>query len=105
MKAKLLLVGLLIAAPCQAGISNLTPNTFISSHVVSVRGSSPERTYRRFMQIRRWWNPEHTYTGKLSKLTLDREAGGCLCEDLPKGGSIEHMRVSLVQPGERLVLT
>ena len=105
MKIWLGLAGLLVAAPASPTVVFLTPNTFISTHMVQLEGSSPEQAYRRFMQIRRWWNPEHTYTGKLSKLTLDDEAGGCFCEDLPEGGSIEHMRVSLVQPGQRLVLT
>jgi hypothetical protein len=31
--------------------------------------------------------------------------GGCFCERLPNGGGIEHMRVSYLDPGKRIVLT
>ena len=31
-------------------------------------------------------------------------AGGCFCEALPGGGSVEHMRVIRVEPGKMLVL-
>lgn len=103
MKSWMAVIGLLMAAPASADVSNVTPNTFISHNVVELDISTAE-AFRRFTQVRRWWNPQHTYTGKASRLTLDLEAGGCFCEQLPKAGSVEHMRVSLVQPGERLVL-
>ena len=32
-------------------------------------------------------------------------AGGCFCERLDGGGGIEHLRVSYVDPGKRVVLT
>jgi len=31
--------------------------------------------------------------------------GGCFCERFPKGGGIEHMRVTYVDPGKRVLLT
>lgn len=103
MKRFLAIIALCTAAPGSAGVVFLTPNTFISHHVVEL-DTSPDQAFRRFGHIGRWWNPEHSYSGKRSNLTLDLEAGGCFCEKLPKGGSAEHMRVSLVQPGNRLVL-
>ena len=38
-------------------------------------------------------------------MTLQMRPGGCFCETLDGGGGIEHMRVTYVQPGERIVLT
>ena len=37
------------------------------------------------------------------KLALN--PGGCFCETIPEGGGVEHMRVSVVQPNERIVMT
>src|SRR5215211_435602 len=104
MRTGLLFAAALVAVPAQAGVSDLGPNTFIIHHVVEIEGGSPEQAYRRFIQIGRWWNPDHSYSGKASNLKLRPKAGGCLCEALPRGGSVEHLRVSLVQPGEHLVL-
>ncbi|MEO8547074.1 MAG: ATPase [Sphingomicrobium sp.] len=58
-----------------------------------------------FAQISEWWNPEHTYSGKSSNMTLSLTPGGCLCERLANGGGIEHLHVTYVEPGERLVMT
>ncbi len=58
-----------------------------------------------FARISEWWNPEHTYSGKSSNLTLSPTPGGCLCERLPNGGGIEHLHVVYVDPGDRLVMT
>jgi hypothetical protein len=51
-----------------------------------------------------WWNPEHTFSGNAANLALDARAGGCWCETLPDGGSVEHLRVVYVQPGKLLRL-
>jgi len=56
-------------------------------------------------QVNRWWNKEHTYSGDPSRMSLQLRPGGCWCESLEDGGGIEHMRVTFIQPGERIVLT
>ena len=55
--------------------------------------------------VDQWWNKEHTYSGGTERLTLALRPGGCFCETLEGGGGIEHMRVSFIQPGERIVMT
>ena len=52
-----------------------------------------------------WWNKDHTYSGDSANLSLALSPGGCFCERLPNGGGIEHMRVSYIDPGKRIVLT
>lgn len=96
---------LALAAPASAGITNLTPNTFISSHVLVFPGMSAGHAYRSFIALPRWWDPAHSYSGKSSALRFSAVAGSCWCESLEDGGSIEHMRVQLVQPGKRLVMS
>jgi hypothetical protein len=50
----------------------------------------------------KWWNGEHSYSGNASNMTLEAVAGGCWCEKLPAGGSVQHMRVLAAIPGTLL---
>ena len=40
--------------------------------------------------------------GSASNLTLEAKAGGCWCETLGKGGSVQHMAVDFVDPDKTL---
>ena len=66
---------------------------------------SKEKAFAAFGQVHDWWDKEHTYSGNASRLALQMRPGGCFCETLDDGGGIEHMRVTYLQPGERVVLT
>ena len=55
--------------------------------------------------VGRWWPADHTWWGDGDALSIEPRAGGCFCETLDDGGGIEHMRVTFLQPGERVVLT
>jgi uncharacterized protein YndB with AHSA1/START domain len=52
----------------------------------------------------RWWSSDHTFSGSSSNLTLEAKAGGCWCETLPGGGSVQHLTVIYVAPGKALRL-
>ena len=54
---------------------------------------------RRSGRIGTWWNGAHSYSGDASNLRLELRAGGCFCETLPDGGTVEHMRVIQALPG------
>lgn len=54
--------------------------------------------------VARWWDPAHTYSGNAGNLTLEASAGGCFCETLPGGGSVQHLEVAYVQPGAAIRL-
>jgi uncharacterized protein YndB with AHSA1/START domain len=87
-----------------------------AAEVVSVAGNgfelretahmaaSPEKVYAAMLMPARWWSSEHTFSGSASNLTLDARVGGCWCETLPQGGSVEHMRIIYVAPGKILRL-
>ena len=87
-----------------------------SAEVVSVAGNgfelretahtaaSSDKVYAALLLPSRWWNSAHTFSQSASNLTLDARAGGCWCETLPNGGSVEHMRVVYVSPGKTLRL-
>ena len=104
MKSASVIAASLLASPTFASVPILTPNTFIVQHIVDL-DIPPDQAFRAFGKLPQWWDPQHTYSGNASNLRLKLKAGGCFCENMPRRGSIEHMRVSLVQPGERLVLT
>ena len=61
------------------------------------------KTYADIVQISRWWDSEHTYSGKASNLSIKPEAGGCFCERW-KDGSVEHGVVLMAMPGKVLRL-
>ena len=66
----------------------------------------PGKVYESLVrEVARWWNPEHTYSGDASNLSIDGRAGGCFCEKLARGGSVEHQRVVYAAPGEILRMT
>ena len=64
-----------------------------------------QRAYDAFGQIGGWWDAEHTYSGDAANLRLALSPGGCFCERLPAGGGVEHMRVTYLDPGKRVVMT
>ena len=59
--------------------------------------------YADLVQVQKWWNGEHTFSGKAANLSLKPEAGGCFCERWT-GGSVEHGRVIMALPGKLLRL-
>lgn len=61
------------------------------------------KAYADLVQVQKWWNGEHTFSGKAINLSLKPEAGGCFCERWP-GGSAEHGRVIMALPGKLLRL-
>jgi hypothetical protein len=66
--------------------------------------ASSDKVYAALLTPARWWSSEHTFSGSAANLALDARAGGCWCETLPGGGSVEHLRVVYVSPGKTLRL-
>lgn len=66
----------------------------------------PDAAYRAFtVGPALWWDPEHTYSGKAERLSLDAHAGGCFCEVMDGGGSVSHGTVLYADPGQMLRLS
>jgi uncharacterized protein YndB with AHSA1/START domain len=81
------------AGPSIAAVAEVTPQSFVISHRAEVN-ATPAAVYAALAQMPRWWNPQHSYSGKSENLSLDVRAGGCWCEQWD-GGSVEHARVVL----------
>lgn len=100
----LIAMGLLISAPASAEVVSASPNGFEVRETLNLV-VPPQVAFASFGEIGDWWDPVHTYSGKSANLSLNLEPGGCFCERFPDGGGIEHMHVTYVDPGKRLVLT
>lgn len=66
--------------------------------------ASPAHVYRALILPSRWWDPAHSYSGKAANLTLEPRAGGCWCERLTDGGSVQHLVVVNATSGKLLRL-
>lgn len=98
-------LGLVVfASPAAAGVVSSSSSSFVIRH--SVQLVVPvERAYAAIGELPRWWNKDHTYSGDSANLRIALKPGGCFCETLENGGGVEHMRIVVVQPGERVVMS
>ena len=103
---RIVLIGVLVsvATPATASVVSAGEHGFEVQNSVNLV-IPQEQAFTAFGQVGQWWNKEHTYSGDAARMSLQLRAGGCFCEPLENGGGIEHMRVTYVQPGERVVLT
>lgn len=104
---RLLLLALLLsiaALPSVAEVTNKSAAGFISAHTLTLN-ATPEQAYSALTaDIHRWWDAEHSYSGQAENFYLEAKAGGCFCERLANGGSVQHMQVVFADPGKRLRL-
>ena len=92
------------SASAAADVVTASPNGFEIRQTVPLV-VKPEIAFSAFANLPQWWDPEHSYSGKSENLSLTLTPGGCFCENFPDGGGIEHMRVTYVDPGKRILLT
>lgn len=94
----------IFTTPAGAAVIAASDHGFEVQHSVNLVVPQAE-AFAAFGQIGQWWSSEHSYSGDAKRMTLQMRPGGCFCEPLDGGGGIEHMRVTYLQPGERVVLT
>lgn len=100
----LALAALLLAMPAIAEVTGQSSSGFATAGSVII-ASSPDKVWSALVRPSGWWNSEHSWSGSSANLSLDPRAGGCFCEALPSGGSVEHMRVIYADPGRQLRLS
>ena len=100
-----LFIGLLaLSAPVAAEVVASGPHGFeVRSSVNLVVPVA--QAYAAFSRPNSWWSDDHTYSGKAANMRLALVPGGCFSEAIPEGGGVEHMRVAVIQPNERIVMT
>lgn len=100
------LVGALLAVGtfprARAEVRQSAADSFVVSLSETVN-EKPGRAYDDITQVQRWWDSQHTWSGKAANLSLKAVAGGCFCERW-NGGSAEHGHVIMALPGKLLRL-
>ncbi len=90
-------VSLAFAVPAGAAVTDSTASGFEVSQTYTVNAPA-DTVYDVLIHPADWWSSDHTFSGDAANLTLDPKAGGCWCERLPDGGSVDHMTVDYAQP-------
>jgi uncharacterized protein YndB with AHSA1/START domain len=101
MASMLLATGL--AGLAEAEVKSVAPSGFEVVEAMTIH-ASPEQIYAALGKIGQWWSSSHTFSRDASNLSLDLKAGGCFCERLKDGGSVQHLIVVYAAPGEGLRL-
>lgn len=95
---------LTVAGVASAKVTARGAGGFVVEHEVLL-AAAPQRVYTAITdEVSHWWNAEHSYSGDAGNFSMEARAGGCFCEQLPNGGSVEHMRVVFAAPGQMLRL-
>jgi uncharacterized protein YndB with AHSA1/START domain len=94
-------IAMLVAAPAAAAVVDSQPNGFAIHQVVQI-AAPPEKVFAALIRPELWWSSGHTFSGNAANLSLDARAGGCWCERLANGGSVQHGIVVYVAPNEML---
>ncbi|MBL8769812.1 MAG: SRPBCC domain-containing protein [Phenylobacterium sp.] len=90
-------VVLALAGAARAEVVEQLPGGFRLKSVVQI-AAPPERVYQAIGQLGRWWDPQHSYSGRAENLSLDLRPGGCWCETLGGGDGVQHGVVVLAAP-------
>jgi hypothetical protein len=102
--AILVLLAVVPTRAARAEVIEATPAGFtmkVSTEITAV----PRAIYLALVnQVGGWWDPQHTWSGDPTNMSIAGRAGGCFCEKLANGGSVEHMTVLLAEPGKTLRL-
>ena len=94
----LILVACLCAADGASAAVEVSATGFLVKHEVMISASERKVYSALLRDIGKWWDPQHTYSGKSSNLSIDTRPGGCFCERLASGGGVAHMTVVNLQP-------
>ncbi|HTR02942.1 MAG TPA: SRPBCC domain-containing protein [Thermoanaerobaculia bacterium] len=89
-----------ITAPMRAEVVDVANNGFAVKEAVAVNADA-SKAWAALVDVGKWWDPEHSYSGDGANITLDPKPGGCWCEKLP-GGGVQHMTVVFADPGKLL---
>lgn len=102
LRAPAFVLALMGVVAAQAEVTNRAPEGFVVVHRLDL-AASPARAYQALTaEVAEWWDARHSYSGQAANFSLDARAGGCFCEQLPDGGSVEHMHVVYAAPGKLL---
>ena len=77
-----------VTTATRADVRQSAPDGFVVGFAQTVP-TSPAKAFAAIVDVGRWWNPEHSYSGNAANLALRAEAGACFCEAWD-GNSVRH---------------
>ena len=98
-----LILVLPFAGPASAEVKSVTANGFEVATTGTIAAPS-DRVYAALGEVGHWWDPSHTFSRDATNLSIELRAGGCFCERLKDGGSVQHLQVVYAAPGQGLRL-
>lgn len=99
----LLVLATALSPVARAEVLKSADQGFALRNAVTI-AAAPATVWAALIEPARWWNPQHSWSGKAANFSLDARAGGCFCERLADGGSVEHQRVLFAAPHSLLRL-
>lgn len=96
-------IALALSCGAYAAVNDAAANGFSVTETVHI-AAPPDKVYAALIQPSHWWSAQHTFSHDAGNLSLDAKAGGCWCEKLPDGGSVQHLTVLFARPSEVLRL-
>jgi len=97
------LLAVLVTVPARAAVIDSVANGFSVVEKTHI-SASPDKIYAALVTPARWWSSKHTFSQDAANLTLDPVAGGCWCEKLANGGTVQHLVVVQAVPAKALVM-
>ncbi len=97
------IVATTLAKPCGAAVVDQVQNGFAIQQKLHIAAPT-DKVYAALLAPGKWWSSDHTFSHSAANLALDARAGGCFCETLPGGGSVQHATVAIAMPGALLRL-
>ncbi|MGH9905765.1 MAG: ATPase [Pyrinomonadaceae bacterium] len=99
----LMMIGILPIAsiPVRGDVLDSAADGFTSKHTLTI-SVPPSEVYSQFINIGRWWDAEHSYSGVGQNMTIEDRINGCFCEKLESGGEVRHMTIVFRDPGKTL---
>jgi len=94
---------LAVAGSASAEVKSATPTGFEVVTMTTISAPA-DRVYAALGEVGRWWSPSHTFSRDAGNLSMELHAGGCFCERLKDGGSVQLLQVVYAAPGEGLRL-
>ncbi len=96
-------VALALIHPACAAVTESDAGGFAIQQTAHI-AAPPDKVYAALIVPAKWWSSKHTFSGSAANLSIDAHGGGCFCEKLPNGGSVEHGEVVVAMPGAMLRL-
>lgn len=96
-----LVAALLAIGAARAEVVAVAESGFEVKHETRVEKPQVE-VYAALVEVGRWWDSDHSWSGDAANMTLTPRPGDCWCEAMPKGGAVRHLEVVAVEPGDSL---